>query len=85
MLDVFVDSMIFEPSNYLTLHDNFTINISNLNTYIDNNIEPESLHYYLKEFARGDTIAVMTETECDADICTCIGPGNGKRDGFYYC
>jgi hypothetical protein len=37
MLIVFVDCMVYEPTNTISCFDNTTINVSNLNTYINEN------------------------------------------------
>jgi hypothetical protein len=90
MLNVFVYTMAYEPTNVITCIDNVGINVSNKNTYIISTEIPNSFHYYLKEFCRGDTVYVKTFEQCRNDIAECVGPGNGPhifmhKEGIHTC
>jgi hypothetical protein len=82
MINVFVNTMMYEPTNYNILDENgYIVPSTTPTTYINNNYVPSRLHQYIKAFACGDTaIVIYPETTCPLmDMSICSGPGNGTH------
>jgi hypothetical protein len=90
-INIFVQSIIFEPANYNTPYSEVAVDNSH-SIYIYNNV-PTTLHRYIEAFARGNIgdkdgqISIYGNDDC---LCTCVGPGNGqhiflKFEGVLHC
>lgn len=74
-LNVLIDAFMYEPCNYINGSDP-TDGDNGDPVFIHNN-NPESLHIYLRDFAKGNTnIKIHGD---NSDICTCIGVGKGAH------
>jgi hypothetical protein len=72
MLDTYVESYMFEPSNYLPCADPVE------NLYIMNEY-PSTLHPYNNGFDQKDPRIKMIEVDCSRDLGTCVGPGDNPH------
>jgi hypothetical protein len=90
MLNVFVECLLYEPSNYKVFNENVDIS-SNSNKYINPSVIPTTVHPYLAAFRRGDESIGLTESfDACCDMLDCLGPGYGPHpfmsmEGYNKC
>jgi hypothetical protein len=82
MINVFVDSLMYEPinENYFESNGNL-LEKSDANKYINDKYVPTAVHHYIKSFARNDpSIRILPPlTQTVFDIAICAGPGSGTH------
>jgi hypothetical protein len=89
MIDVFVDTFLYEPCNTIDIENE--MEPDHELTYIHNK-PPNTLHSYIREFSPTDH-ASSAAVDCsvdDVDLETCVGHGNGahcfmKAEGYCFC
>jgi hypothetical protein len=91
MLQTYVETLLYKPTNYITLdHNNEDYGV-NSTTYINDNYTPTELHPYIKDFGRGEPNIIINQPvdEC-IDLMQCVGPGKGshlfmQKEGYFNC
>lgn len=86
MINIFVESYLYEPCNYFTNSEKVPQAIS---TYIHD--APSSLHLYNQAFKRDDlSDSCRIKPGGRDDVDSCVGPGNGEHfflitEGQHFC
>lgn len=75
-LDVLIDAFMYEPANYVVPIAPTENQDSNKDpAYIHNNF-PESLHIYLRDFAKNHSNTKFHGDTCDVSMCEGVGKGH---------
>ena len=87
MVNIFVESYLFEPANlFCTSTTTMTCELNNI--YVHKS--PITLHPYNNGFERGDPNITINMVDCCFDLGVCCGPGTGTHvfllaECFVYC
>jgi hypothetical protein len=76
MLNILVESFMYEPANYVTSEELEPCTSKNI--YIVKPY-PTSLHSYNREFGRNDPQIIIDDVDCSKDLGCCIGTGDNKH------